>query len=108
MVERVPRIDRLTTSIWSAATTQFQRRGEEWLSKKGGFERLEVSDEMLESIKEGKLTSELTESFLESMTVEKKMLLLNLLGEALLMDIDYVVQLMKWLREKCLTILNVY
>ena len=34
-------------------------------------------------IKEGKLTPELTESFLESMTVERKMLLLNLLGGSL-------------------------
>ena len=83
VVERVPRIDRLSTAIWSAATTQFQRRGEEWLSKKGGFQRLEVSDEMLESIKQGELTPELTESFLESMTVERKMLLLNLLGGSL-------------------------
>ena len=82
-VERVPRIDRLTTAIWSAVTTQFQRRGEEWLRKKGGFQRLEVSDEMLDSIKEGKLNPELTDSFLESMTVERRMLFLNLLGGSL-------------------------
>ena len=40
MVERVPRTDRLNTALWTAMTTQHQRRGEDWMLKKGGFQRL--------------------------------------------------------------------
>ena len=41
MVERVARTDRLSTALWSAMTTQHMRRGEDWLLKKGGFQRLQ-------------------------------------------------------------------
>ena len=40
MVERIPRTDRLNTALWTAMTTQHQRRGEDWMLKKGGFQRL--------------------------------------------------------------------
>ena len=35
LVERIPRTDRLATALWSAMVTQHQRRGEDWLLKKG-------------------------------------------------------------------------
>ena len=31
LVERVARTDRLSTALWSAMTTQYMRRGEDWL-----------------------------------------------------------------------------
>ena len=40
MVQRVPRIDRLNVALWSAMTAQHQRRGEDWMLKKGGFQRI--------------------------------------------------------------------
>ena len=40
VVERVPRTDRLATSLWSAMVAQHERRGADWLLLKGGFQRL--------------------------------------------------------------------
>ena len=51
MVERVARTDRLSTALWSAMTTQHMRRGEDWLLKKGGFQRLSVPNSILKHLK---------------------------------------------------------
>ena len=80
MVERVARTDRLSTALWSAMTTQYMRRGEDWLLKKGGFERLSVPNSLLKNLKKGTCKPETIERALKSMEAKDQMLLLNLLG----------------------------
>ena len=80
LVERVARTDRLSTSLWSAMTTQHMRRGEDWLLKKGGFERLSVPNSLLKNLKKGNCKPETIEKALKGMEVREQMLLLNLLG----------------------------
>lgn len=83
MVERVPRTDRLSTALWSAITTQSQRRGEDWLLKKGGFERLLSNEQqvaLLQPLKSGSLTVDKVNQALSSVEPREQMLLLNLLG----------------------------
>ena len=80
LVERVARTDRLSTALWSAMTTQHMRRGEDWLLKKGGFERLSVPNSLLKNLKKGNFTPKTVEKALKGMEAREQMLLLNLLG----------------------------
>ena len=80
LVERVARTDRLASNLWSAMTTQYTRRGEDWLLKKGGFERLSVPNSLLKHLKKGTCTPELIEKTLRNTEAREQMLLLNLLG----------------------------
>ena len=83
MVERVPRTDRLNTALWSAMTTQHQRRGEDWLLKKGGFQRLlneQQQSTLLKALAKASLSVEQVEATLQGVEPREQMLLLNLLG----------------------------
>ena len=83
MVERVPRTDRLSTALWTAMTTQHQRRGEDWMLKKGGFQRLlnEAQQRvLLKALAANKLSVEDVTAHLEGVEARDQMLLLNLLG----------------------------
>jgi predicted transcriptional regulator len=83
MVERVPRTDRLNTALWTAMTTQHQRRGEDWMLKKGGFQRLlneAQQSGLLKSLAKGKLSIEDVSEYLNTVEAREQMLLLNLLG----------------------------
>ena len=80
IVERVPRTDRLATALWSAMTTQYSRRGEDWLLVKGGFERLDIPLIILKDLAKSKLTPDKVASRLKDIDSQKQMLLLNLLG----------------------------
>ena len=83
MVERVPRTDRLNTALWTAMTTQHQRRGEDWMLKKGGFQRLLKETQqsgLLKSLAKGKLSIEDVSKHLSAVEAREQMLLLNLLG----------------------------
>lgn len=80
MVERVPRTDRLASALWSAMNTQYMRRGEDWMLKKGGFERLSAPNSLLKHLKKGKLTPEKVAKEIKGMEPRNQMLLLNLLG----------------------------
>ena len=80
IVERVARTDRLSTALWSAMTTQHMRRGEDWLLKKGGFERLSVPNSLLKHLKKGTCKPETIGCVLKNMDAKEQMLLLNLLG----------------------------
>ena len=83
MVERIPRTDRLAIALWNAMTTQHHRRGEDWMLKKGGFQRIlngKQQSKLLMALKKGKLTIENVESELKSVDPKEQMLLLNLLG----------------------------
>ena len=83
MVERVPRTDRLNTALWTAMTSQHQRRGEDWMLKKGGFQRLlneKQQTGLLQSLGKGTLSIENVAKHLASVEARDQMLLLNLLG----------------------------
>jgi len=83
VVERVPRTDRLPTSLWSAMVSQHERRGSEWLLTKGGFQRLldEASQSALvAALEEGRLRPEEVGAHVQRLDVHDQMLLLNLLG----------------------------
>lgn len=83
MVQRVPRIDRLNIALWTAMTAQHQRRGEDWMLKKGGFQRILNSKQqsaLLSSLKKGKLKVEEVETSMKGISNDEQMLLLNLLG----------------------------
>jgi hypothetical protein len=80
MVERVPRTDRLASALWSAMNTQYMRRGEDWILKKGGFERLSAPNSLLKHLKKGKLTPEIVAKEIKGLEPRNQMLLLNLLG----------------------------
>ena len=83
IVERVARIDRLSISLWTAMLTQHQRRGEDWMLKKGGFQRLlntKQQSTLLDKLKKGKLNVGDVEQAMKSVEPTEQMLLLNLLG----------------------------
>lgn len=83
IVEKVERTDRLHISIWTAISSQYGRRGGEWLLKKGGFNRyLEQGQQtiILGKLKSNNLRPEDIEEIVEQMSIEDSRLLLNLLG----------------------------
>ena len=82
-VERVPRIDRLSIALWTAMLAQHQRRGEDWMLKKGGFQRLLGTKQqslLLSKLKKGKLIVEDVDDVMKNVEASEQMLLLNLLG----------------------------
>lgn len=105
LVERVPRTDRLPTTIWSALESQYRKRGEDWLLLKGGLQR-QVSPKAIENIvkalKKGKLTPEKVEKELSSLSPEEQMLLLNLLGGRLPLGYRLVGTTPKACAESCM------
>ena len=83
MVERVARTDRLSISLWSAMVAQYQRRGEDWMLKKGGFNRIldeTQQSKLIQKLKKSKLKVEDVELLLKDVSSKQQMLLLNLLG----------------------------
>jgi DNA-binding MarR family transcriptional regulator len=80
LVERVARTDRLATALWSAMNTQYLRRGEDWMLKRGGFERLDAPNSIFKKLKKGNLTAEFVKSEFKQIPAQEQMLLLNLLG----------------------------
>ena len=83
LVERVPHQAKISSALWSAMTTQYQRRGEDWLLNKGGFQRVlneNTAKTLLKSLAENKLKSEDIDNTLSDYSLEQKALLLNLLG----------------------------
>ena len=88
VVERVPRTDRLATSLWSAMIAQHERRGADWLLLKGGFQRLlseEQQSALLKALNAGNLRPDDVTSAMNGVSAQDQMLLLNLLGGRLAM-----------------------
>ncbi|MBA88910.1 MAG: hypothetical protein CMB16_06565 [Euryarchaeota archaeon] len=106
LVERVARTDRLSIALWSAMTTQYSRRGEDWLLKKGGFERLSIPPSILKSLKIGKCKPETIEKALGSIDARNQMLLLNLLGGRLPLGHRLVGNDLSTLKKKSMDDLN--
>ena len=82
LAERVPRLDRLPVTLWSAIQSQHGRRGSEWLVKKGGLGRMDakVQKAVLSAIDKGNFTVEACEKVFAKVPAADQMVLLNLLG----------------------------
>ncbi len=82
LVERVLRYDRLPVILWDALSTQYSRRGEEWLLGKGGLGRLDekVSKQVVKSLRDGKFDSNRCAELFSKTSEDELRLALNLLG----------------------------
>jgi ribosome assembly protein YihI (activator of Der GTPase) len=83
-------------------TTQFSRRGEDWLLKKGGFERLDIPLIILKDLAKSNLTPEKVSSRLKEIDSQKQMLLLNLLGGRLALGYRLAAESPQSLQQKML------
>ena len=82
LVERIPRLDRLPVTLWSALHSQHDRRGSDWLLKKGGLSRIDekVAKKIVKALDKGTFNVETCEKVLNPVPAEEQMILLNLLG----------------------------
>jgi hypothetical protein len=82
LAERVLRHDRLPVILWDALSTQYSRRGEQWLLSKGGLGRLEkrVAKLVTKALQDNKFTSERCSEIFASVSTEEQRLAINLLG----------------------------
>lgn len=82
LATRCQRTDRLPVILWDALTSQYARRGEDWLMGKGGLGRLDekLAKRVVESLAGGKFTTERCAELFASVALSEKMLTINLLG----------------------------
>jgi len=105
LAQRVPRLDRLPVTLWSAIQSQQGRRGSEWLVEKGGLGRMDkrVQKAVLSSIGEGDFTVEVCEKVFAKVPPADQMVLLNLLGGRLPVGWRLAGAKSSQVREKVLT-----
>jgi len=82
LAERVPRLDRLPVTLWSALHAQHDRRGSDWLVKKGGLSRIDekVSKKVVKALDGDSFNVESCEKIFSKVPANEQMVLLNLLG----------------------------
>ena len=82
LVERVPRLDRLPVTLWSALQAQHGRRGSDWLMKKGGLSRIDekVAKKVVKGLKDGSFNVAKCEKIFSDIPPNEQMILLNMLG----------------------------
>ena len=82
LAERIPRLDRLPVTLWSALQTQHARRGSDWLMKKGGLSRIEekVAKKVIKSLEDESFNVAKCEKIFATVPPNEQMVLLNLLG----------------------------
>jgi DNA-binding transcriptional ArsR family regulator len=82
LAERVPRLDRLAVTLWSAISSQYDRRGGEWLAKKGGLNRIDekFANRVVKALEGGKFNVEKCEKMFADIPAKDQMILLNLQG----------------------------
>ena len=82
LAERVPRLDRLPVTLWSALQAQHNRRGGDWLMKKGGLSRIDekIAKKVVKSLGSGSFNVAACEKIFATVPPNDLMLLLNLLG----------------------------
>ncbi|MDE0707754.1 MAG: helix-turn-helix domain-containing protein [Candidatus Poseidoniales archaeon] len=82
LAERVPRLDRLPVTLWSALQAQHNRRGGDWLMKKGGLSRIDekIAKKVVKSLGSGSFNVAACEKIFATVPSNDLMLLLNLLG----------------------------
>lgn len=82
LAERIPRIDRLPVTLWSAISSQHARRGGDWLMTKGGLKRMDaaLTKKVVKALDAEKFTVESCEKMFKDVSAKDQMVLLNLLG----------------------------
>ena len=82
LAERIPRLDRLPVTLWSALQTQHTRRGSDWLMKKGGLSRIDekVAKKVIKSLEDESFNVATCEKTFAAIPPNEQMVLLNLLG----------------------------
>lgn len=82
LAERIPRLDRLPVTLWSALQTQHTRRGSDWLMKKGGLSRIDekVAKKVIKSLEGDSFNVAACEKNFATVPANEQMVLLNLLG----------------------------
>ena len=82
LAERIPRLDRLPVTLWSALQTQHTRRGSDWLMKKGGLSRIDekVAKKVIKSLEDESFNVATCEKTFATIPPNEQMVLLNLLG----------------------------
>ena len=82
LAERIPRLDRLPVTLWSALQTQHARRGSDWLMKKGGLSRIDekVAKKVIKSLEGDSFNVATCEKIFATVPPKEQMVLLNLLG----------------------------
>jgi len=82
LAERIPRIDRLPVTLWSAISSQHGRRGGDWLISKGGLNRIDsgLANKIIKALDNGKFNVSKCEKIFSDVSAKEQMILLNLLG----------------------------
>ena len=82
LAERVPRLDRLPGTLWSALQAQHGRRGSDWLMKKGGLSRIDekVAKKVVKALNDGSFNVAKCEKIFSGVESNEQMILLNMLG----------------------------
>lgn len=82
LVERVLLEDRIPHNLFIGLTHQWAQRGERWIRGRGGLGRIDeiIADEIINDLKQEKLTTERVEKHLNNLNLETKCLLVNTLG----------------------------
>jgi len=82
LVERVLFEDRIPHDLFIGLTHQWAQRGERWIRGRGGLGRIgeDVANEIINDLKQEKLTTEQVEKYLNDVDLETKCLLVNTLG----------------------------
>ncbi|MDE0574097.1 MAG: hypothetical protein OSB32_00740 [Candidatus Poseidoniales archaeon] len=82
LAERVPRLDRLPVTLWSALQAQHGRRGSDWLMKKGGLSRIDekVAKKVIKALNDDSFNVAKCEKIFADIAPNEQMILLNMLG----------------------------
>ena len=82
IAERVPRLDRLPVTLWTALQAQHGRRGSDWLMKKGGLSRIDekVAKKVIKALDDGTFNVAKCEKTFVEVPPSEQMILLNMLG----------------------------
>lgn len=79
---RCLRTDRLSVILWDALSSQYARRGEDWLMGKGGLGRLDekTAGKVVVSLRDGTFTTEVCDELFSEVSLDEKLVAINLLG----------------------------
>jgi DNA-binding transcriptional ArsR family regulator len=104
LAERVPRIDRLPVTLWTALSSQHGRRGGDWLVKKGGLSRIDAkfAATVVKALDAGTFNVEACEKMFSDVPAKDQMVILNLLGGKLPIGWRLVAAKPAGVREKVL------
>ncbi|MBT4059662.1 MAG: helix-turn-helix transcriptional regulator [Euryarchaeota archaeon] len=80
--QRVLRHDRMSVILWDAISSQYKRRGKEWLLSKGGLGRIDekISKRAIKALENDKFDTTFCAELFSKVSAEEQRLAINLLG----------------------------